>query len=122
MIVEPLDGLKVNLQSGIDYRSEDNTDIGKSYPYYQWNDSNIAYYSTNPDQNWVGRYNATTVHRNYVAYAQFSRTLADRHAFELMGGVSHEDDDVDWFQAGRYNFPNQDVWGLNLGSGTAVAW
>jgi len=121
LIVEPVDGLKLNLQSGIDYRSEDNTDIGKSYPYYQWNDSNIAYYSTNPDQNWVGRYNATTVHRNYVAYGQFSRTFADRHAFELMGGISHEDDDVDWFQAGRYNFPNQDVWGLNLG-GTGNTW
>ena len=121
LIVEPLDGLKLNLQSGIDYRTEDNTDIGKSYPYYQWNDSNIAYYSTNPDQNWVGRYNETTVHRNYVAYAQFARTFADRHAFELMGGVSHEDDDVDWFQAGRYNFPNQDVWGLNLG-GTGNTW
>jgi TonB-linked SusC/RagA family outer membrane protein len=121
LIVQPLDGLKLNLQSGIDYRTEDNTDIGKSYPYYQWNDSNIAYYSTNPDQNWVGRYNATTVHRNYVGYAQFSRTFADRHAFELMGGISHEDDDVDWFQAGRYNFPNQDVWGLNLG-GTGNTW
>jgi len=121
LIVEPLDGLKLNLQSGIDYRTEDNTDIGKSFPYYQWNDSNIAYYSTNPDQNWVGRYNGTTVHRNYVGYAQFSRTFADRHAVELMGGVSHEDDDVDWFQAGRYNFPNQDVWGLNLG-GTGNTW
>ena len=121
LIVQPLDGLKLNLQSGIDYRTDDNTDIGKSYPYYQWNDSNIAYYSTNPDQNWVGRYNATTVHRNYVGYAQFSRTFADRHAVELMGGVSHEDDDVDWFQAGRYNFPNQDVWGLNLG-GTGNTW
>jgi len=121
LIVQPLDGLKLNLQSGIDYRTDDNTDIGKSYPYYQWNDSNIAYYSTNPDQNWVGRYNATTVHRNYVGYAQFSRTFADRHAFELMGGISHEDNDVDWFQAGRYNFPNQDVWGLNLG-GTGNTW
>ena len=121
LIVEPLDGLKLNLQSGIDYRTEDNTDIGKSFPYYQWNDSNIAYYSTNPDQNWVGRYNGTTVHRNYVGYAQFSRTFADRHAVELMGGISHEDDDVDWFQAGRYNFPNQDVWGLNLG-GTGNTW
>src|SRR5258705_6926105 len=121
LIVEPVDGLKLNLQSGIDYRSEDNTDIGKSYPYYQWNDSNIAYYSTNPDQNWVGRENRTTVHRNYVAYGQFSKTFADRHAFELMGGVSHEDDDLDWFQAGRYNFPNQDALGLNS-CGTGDTW
>src|SRR5258705_4210235 len=121
LIVEPVDGLKLNLQSGIDYRTDDNTDINKSYPYYQWNDSTIAYYSANPDRNWVGRYNGTTVHRNYVGYAQFTRTFADRHAVELMGGVAHEDDDVDWFQAGRYNFPNQDVWGLGLG-GTGDTW
>src|SRR5205809_6180529 len=44
LIVEPLDGLKLNLQSGIDYRTEDNTDICKSFPYYQWTDCNIAYY------------------------------------------------------------------------------
>jgi len=122
LIVEPLDGLKLNLQSGIDYRSDDNTDIGKSFPLYRWDNSSIAYYSiTNPDQNWVGRYNSTTIHRNYVGYAQFTRTFADRHAVELMGGISHEDDDVDWFQAGRYNFANQDVWGLNLG-GTDNTW
>jgi TonB-linked SusC/RagA family outer membrane protein len=122
LVVEPLDGLKLNLQSGIDYLSDDDTDIGKSFPLYRWDDSSIAYYSiANPDQNWVGRYTATTLHRNYVGYAQYSRTFADRHAFELMGGISHEDDDVDWFQAGRYNFANQDVWGLNLG-GTGNTW
>src|SRR5207247_4637671 len=122
LIVEPLDGLKLNLQSGVNYRSDDNTDIGKSFPLYRWDDSSIVYYSiANPDQNWVDRYNATTLHRNYVGYAEFSRTFADRHAVELMGGVSHEDDDVDWFQAGRANFSNQDVWGLNLGS-TGNMW
>jgi TonB-linked SusC/RagA family outer membrane protein len=117
LIVEPLDGLKVNLQSGINYGLEDNTDIGKSSPLYRWDDSSIAYYSiANPDQNWVDRYNATTLYRNYVGYAQFSRTFAERHSVELMGGVSHEDTDVDWLRAGRSNFTNQDVWGLNLGS------
>src|SRR6266516_4601456 len=122
LIVEPLDGLKLNLQSGVNYRSDDNTDIGKSFPLYRWDDSSIVYYSiANPDQNWVDRYNATTLHRNYVGYAEFSRTFADRHAVELMGGVSHEDDDVDWFRAGRANFSNQDVWGLNLGS-TGNMW
>src|SRR6266566_136852 len=32
LIVEPLDGLKLNVQSGVNYRSDDNTDIGKSSP------------------------------------------------------------------------------------------
>ncbi|PYP94990.1 MAG: SusC/RagA family TonB-linked outer membrane protein [Gemmatimonadetes bacterium] len=117
LIVEPLDGLKLNLQSGINYRTEDNTDIGKSSPLYRWDDSSIAYYSiANPDQNWVTRYNGTTLNRNYVGYAEFSRTFGERHAVELMGGVSHEDHDLDWFQAGRSDFTSQDVWGLNLGS------
>src|SRR6185295_19315196 len=56
LIVEPLEGLKLNLQSGINYRSDENTDIAKSFPLYQWDDNNIAYYSiANPDQNWVDR-------------------------------------------------------------------
>jgi len=117
LIVEPLEGLKLNLQSGINYRSDENTDIAKSFPLYQWDDNNIAYYSiANPDQNWVDRYDATTVHRNYVGYAQFKRTFANRHSVEIMGGVSHEDDDVDWLRGYRYGFTSQDVWGLDLGS------
>src|SRR6266480_3625480 len=122
LIVEPLDGLKLNVQSGVNYRSDDNTDIGKSSPLYRWDDSSVVYYSiATPDGNWVDRKTSTTLHRNYVGYAEFSRTFADRHALEVMGGVSHEDDDVDWFQAGRANFSNQDVWGLNLGS-TGNMW
>src|SRR5213592_4028515 len=121
LIVEPLDGLKVNLQSGIDYRSDNNTDIGKSTPLYRWDDSSIVYYSiTNPDQNWVDRRDFTTVHRNYVGYAEFSRTFAERHALQFMAGVSHEDYDLDSVRAARYGFTSQDVWGLNLGTGTML--
>ncbi len=102
LIVEPLDGLKLNLQSGIDYRSDNNTDIGKSTPLYRWDDSSIVYYSiTNPDRNFVDRRDFTTVHRNYVGYAEFSRTFAGRHAVELMAGVSHEDYDMDSVRAAR---------------------
>lgn len=117
LIVEPVDGLKLNLQSGISYQTSNNTDIAKSFPLYRWDDSSIAYYSiANPDQNWVDRYSGTTVHRNYVGYADFSRTFAQDHAVEIMGGVSHEDDDVDWLRGYRYGFTSQDVWGLDLGS------
>ena len=121
LIVEPLDGLKLNLQSGIDYRSDNNTDIGKSTPLYRWDDSSIVYYSiTNPDRNWVDRRDFSILHRNYVGYAEFSRTFADRHALQLMAGVSHEDYDMDSVRAARYGFTSQDVWGLNLGTGTML--
>ncbi|HKC40152.1 MAG TPA: SusC/RagA family TonB-linked outer membrane protein, partial [Gemmatimonadales bacterium] len=121
LIVEPLEGLKLNLQSGIDYRSDNNTDIGKSTPLYRWDDSSIVYYSiANPDRNFVDRRDFTTVHRNYVGYAEFSRTIADRHALQLMVGVAHEDFDMDSVRAARYGFTSQDVWGLNLGTGSML--
>jgi len=121
-IVDVMEGLKLNLQAGIDYRSGNNTNIAKSFPLYRWNDSSIVYYSiASPDRNWVDRLDSTIVHRNYVGYAQFSRTFADRHALELMAGVSHEDYDMDTLRAGRSDFTSQDVWGLNLGS-TGNMW
>jgi TonB-linked SusC/RagA family outer membrane protein len=116
LIAEPLEGLRVNLQSGINYRSDDNTDIGKSSPLYRWDDSSIAYYSiANPDQNWVDRRTISSTSRSYVGYAQFSRTF-NEHAFEFMGGISHEDFDLDRLRAARYGFTSQDVWGLDVGS------
>src|SRR5207237_10169795 len=61
-----------------------------------------------------------SVHRVYVRYAEFSRTFADRHAVELIAGVSHEDYDMDSVRAARYGFTSQDVWDLNLGTGTML--
>src|SRR2546429_3229728 len=121
-IADVMEGLKLNLQAGIDYRSGNNTNIAKSFPLYRWDDSSIAYYSiANPDQNWVDRLDSPVVHRNYGGYAPVSRTFADRHSLELMAGVSHEDYDMDTLRAGRTDFTSQDVWGLNLGS-TGNMW
>src|SRR5947208_6041853 len=61
LIVEPVDGLKLNLQSGIDYRSDNNNDIGKSTPLYRCNDSGIVYYSiTNHERTSVDWRDITT--------------------------------------------------------------
>src|SRR5258705_8345122 len=50
LIVDVMTGLKLNVQTGINLRSENNTDIGKSAPLYRWDDTTIAYYSiANPD-------------------------------------------------------------------------
>ena len=113
-----VEGLKLNLQSGISYRSDDNTDIAKGYPLYTWDDSHVQYYSiANPDQNWAYDFHSENVHRNYFGYLQFHRVFGERHDLELMAGVSHEDNDSSWFSAGRVNyFTNQEVWALRLGS------
>src|SRR5437899_7777571 len=116
-IVNVVEGLRLNLQAGIDYRTQNNTDIGKSFPLYRWDNSGVAYYSiANPDQNWVTRSDSEGTHRNYIGYVQYSRLFADKHQVEIMAGASHEDSDIDQFNAGRSDFLNQDVWGLGLGS------
>ena len=116
-IVDVAEGLKLNLQAGISSRSQNNTDIAKSFPLYRWDNSSVVYYSiASPDQNWVSRSDSEGTHRNYVGYLQYSRLFADKHQVDVMAGASHEDYDLDWFGAGRTDFLNQDVWGLGLGS------
>ena len=116
-IVDVVEGLKLNLQAGINYRSQNFTDIGKSFPLYKWDESSVAYYSiANPDRNWVAKTDSQDTYRNYVGYLQYSRLFADNHQLDIMAGASHEDDELDWFSAGRTKFASQDVWGLGLGS------
>jgi len=121
-IVDVVEGLRLNFQAGIDYRTQNNTDIGKSFPLYRWDNSGVAYYSiANPDQNWVTRSDSEGTHRNYIGYLQYSKLFADKHQVEIMAGASHEDSDVDGFNAGRSDFLNQDVWGLGLGSSATMS-
>ena len=116
-IVDVAEGLKLNLQAGINYRADNFTDIGKSFPLYKWDESSVAYYSiANPDRNWVARTDSQDTYRNYIGYLQYSRLFADKHQLDIMAGASHEDENLDWFSAGRTKFASQDVWGLGLGS------
>ena len=116
-IVDVAEGLKLNLQAGINYRSDNFTDIGKSFPLYKWDESSVVYYSiANPDQNWVARTDSQGTYRNYIGYLQYSRLFADKHQLDIMAGASHEDENLDWFGASRTKFASQDVWGLGLGS------
>jgi TonB-linked SusC/RagA family outer membrane protein len=117
MIADVVDGLQLNLQAGINYRSENNTDIARSFPLYKWDESSIAYYDiAGPDRNRVDKYNSENTYKNYLGYLQYHKTFADKHDVELMGGVSQEQNDLNWFSAGRRKFTNQEVWGLGLGS------
>jgi TonB-linked SusC/RagA family outer membrane protein len=117
VIADLLDGLKLNLQAGINYRSDNNTDIAKAFPLYKWDESAIAYYSiASPDQNWVTNYNSQNTYKNYVGYLQYRNVFGDKHELEIMGGVSQEQSDSNWFKAGRTKFANQEVWALGLGS------
>ena len=117
LIVDVLDGLKLNFQSGINYHTDDRMEIAKSHPLYTWDESSIAYYSiANPDQDWVRQYHADKIYRNFTGYFQYNKLLGGKHEIDIMGGASHEENDFDEFLAVRTNFVSDDVWALNAGS------
>lgn len=117
LTAEILDGLKVNLQTGINHSSQNNKDIAKSVPLYNWEGA-LAYYAiANPNETAVAQENAENSYRNYTAYLQYAKTFA-KHDIEIMAGGSHENNDFDYFGARRMNFVVQGPWALNLGSTT----
>jgi TonB-linked SusC/RagA family outer membrane protein len=115
LIADVVKGLKLNLQTGINYKSDNNRDIAKSVPLYNW-DGDIAYYTiANPGESSMTLYNAENIYRNYTAYLEYSRRFANKHQVDLMAGASHEENDMEWFNARRDNFITEDLWSLNLG-------
>jgi TonB-linked SusC/RagA family outer membrane protein len=115
LIADIAEGLKLNLQAGVNYSSENDNDIAKSVPLYNW-DGNLAYYAiANPTQSSLTLYNSQTTYRNYTGYFQYSKKLWGKHDIDFMAGASHEESNFDWFNARRDNFLSQDVWALNLG-------
>ncbi len=117
LIVDITEGLKLNLQSGINLSSTNDKNIGNSYPLYKWDESSIAYYSiANPDQTWVSQHNGNNTYKNFTGYFQYNKLIAGNHKIDLMGGISRESNDFEEFSAGRSNFTTNDVWAMRLGS------
>lgn len=117
LIAEVVDGLKLNLQAGINHSSQNDKDIAKAVPLYNW-EGGLAYYGiANPNETAVDELNAENIYRNYTGYAQYNKTFA-KHDVEIMAGASHEQNDYDFFGARRTNFVVQGPWSLNLGSTT----
>jgi TonB-linked SusC/RagA family outer membrane protein len=116
LIVDVMEGLKVNFQTGINYQTKHDKDIAKSHPLYTWDESAIAYYSiAHPDQTWLSEMSSENIYRNFTGYLNYNKALGTQHVIEFMGGASHEETDYDWFSAYRYKFLSDEVWSLNLG-------
>ena len=120
LIADIAQGLKLNLQAGINHSSEDDNDIAKSVPLYNW-DGGLQYYAiANPAQASLTLYNSQTTYHNYTGYLQYNKKLG-KSDLELMAGASQENYNFDWFNAKRDNFLSQDVWSLNLGGTNNMA-
>lgn len=117
LIASIADGLTLNLQSGINNSSRNNTDMGKPVPLYQW-DGALAYYSiANPGQSWAQEENIQLNYYNYTGYLQYNKKLADRHDIDIMLGGSYEKNELKNAVAGRYDIVSDNVWAIDLGAG-----
>lgn len=120
LIAEIVDGLKLNLQAGINYSAQNDEDIYKSVPLYNW-EGQLAYYTiADPSTTAADKYHSDNVYHNYTGYLQYGKTFG-RHNIEIMAGVSHEENDFDDFGARRDNYVVQGPWALNLGSTTNMS-
>lgn len=121
LIADILDGLKLNVQAGVNHTARNSRDMGKPVPLHQW-DGSLAYYSiANPGQSWLEERNAHTTYKNLTSYFQYQRTIGERHNLDLMAGGSYEKNEFKQSTAGRYNIVSDDVWDLNLGVGDQYA-
>ncbi|MBA7524635.1 TonB-dependent receptor P3 [subsurface metagenome] len=111
------EGLKLIGQAGVNYSYFDNTDIAAAIPLYKWDESGIMYYNiaNSPDKsNATYSYNKSA-YKNFTGYLQYKKLLADKHNIGIMAGLSHEENDYNYFSAKRDNFISQELFTLNLG-------
>lgn len=114
LIADVAKGLKINLQSGINFRSNNDKDIAKPIPLHNW-DGTIAYYDiASPGLGNMTLTNSEETYRNFTGYAEYTGS-AGRSNFGIMAGASHEENDYDWFSARRDNFITEELWSINLG-------
>lgn len=117
LIADLADGLKLNLQAGINQTLRGSTDMGKPVPLHQW-DGTLAYYSiANPGQSWIEEQNSENNYQNYTSYLQYNKKLSGLHDIDIMLGGSYEKNKYKGSTAGRFNIVSDDVWDLNLGAG-----
>lgn len=118
LIADIATGLKLNFQTGINYRTEKYRDIAKPVPLYNW-DGTLAYYTiANPGESKLTLTNHDNLYKNFTAYLEYNKVFAGKHDLGIMAGAAHEENDYEWFQASRQNIVSDDVWSLNLGTGT----
>jgi TonB-linked SusC/RagA family outer membrane protein len=114
LITDITDELKLNLQGGVNFRTDKDEDIAKPIPLYNW-DGTLAYYDiASPGLGSLTLTNTENTYRNFTAYAEYDKAFGD-HELGIMAGASHEENDWQWFNARRDNFISEELWSINLG-------
>jgi TonB-linked SusC/RagA family outer membrane protein len=117
LIGEIVNGLKLNLQSGINYTAFNSKDMARQIPLYNWN-GNLAYYTVaSPGWDWLQLSNQQTLGKNFTAYLDYQKRFGDRHDLTVMAGAAHEESEWESFWGYRQDLVSNDVWSLDLGRG-----
>ncbi|KIC94052.1 TonB-dependent receptor [Flavihumibacter solisilvae] len=116
LIADLAKGLKLNVQTGINYRTLNSDDYAKPIPQYKW-DGTIQYYAVaNPGQSKLTKQNEEVIGKNYTGYLQYHNNFGGKHDFDVMAGVSHEEEDREWFLASVSNVVSDEVPSMGLGT------
>lgn len=114
LITDIAKGLRLNLQGGVNYRTDRDKNVAMPIPLYNW-DGSLAYYDiASPGFDYVEMTNRENTYRNATAYAEYNKTFGD-HELNLMAGTSHEENEWDWFSGMRMNLITSDVPSLGTG-------
>lgn len=117
LIADILNGLKLNLQAGINHTLKNSTDMAKPFPLHKW-DGTFAYYSVRRNGiNWLQEQNSQNRYHNFTGYLQYNKKLGSVHDVDVMVGGSYEKNQFKNSTVRRYNIASDDVWDLNLGTG-----
>ena len=123
---EVIDGLNLIGKVIVSKRDGDESREGKIVHERNW-DNVVIRQQYAP--NWFQRNYRKTLDKNYSVYAEYKKTLANKHDIGIMAGTSHESSNYDYFSGQRNNYTQQEVMALPLGSvdnqqvsGTGNAW
>lgn len=129
MIATLAPSLTMNLQAGLKYDNDNNEDIAKAIPLYNW-DNALQYYTIarSPELSVVNRSTYETVYQNYTGYLNYNKLFGD-HNVTAMVGLSYEREEYSGFGASRDHFLTSNLWTIKLGGtsnmtndGTATHW
>lgn len=117
LIGEIVNGLKLNLQSGINYTAFNSKDMAKQIPLYNW-DGDLAYYTVaSPGWDWLELTNRQNLYKNFTAYLDYQKRFGDKHDVTFMAGAAHEENEWEAFKGARIGLLSNEVWSLDLGTG-----
>jgi TonB-linked SusC/RagA family outer membrane protein len=117
LIAEIVNGLKLNLQSGITYTTLKSKNMARQVPLYNW-EGDLAYYTiARPGTDWLELSNRENLNKNFTAYLNYNKQFSGKHDLNVMVGAAHEENEWELFSGSRTGLLSNDVWSLDLGTG-----